>query len=259
MTSQAQGLPEVEAQRLTAILESAVTAIISIDSSGHIETLNPAAERLFGYTAAEIFGQNVSRLMPEPFRSQHDTYLAKYLATGDRKIIGIGREVVGLRKDGTTFPMHLSVGEFSIGGERFFTGTIIDLSAQRAAEHRLEREQARFRAIFKSLPDPVLICDVDGAIRLVNPAFTGVFGYAEAEVLGDALRILIESEGDWQRFEQYRPAAGASSALDGLRFRRKSGELFPTKTVQSHIIGHSGSALGRLVLIHDTTTEQHQA
>ena len=137
MTSQAQGLPEVEAQRLTAILESAVTAIISIDSSGHIETLNPAAERLFGYTAAEMIGKNVSGLMPEPFRSQHDTYLAKYLTTGQRKIIGIDREVVGLHKDGSTFPMHLSVGEFAIGGERYFTGTIIDLSAQRAAEHRL--------------------------------------------------------------------------------------------------------------------------
>src|SRR5512134_484240 len=207
MTSQAQGLPEVEAQRLTAILESAVTAIISIDSSGHIETLNPAAERLFGYTAAEIFGQNVSRLMPEPFRSQHDTYLAKYLATGDRKIIGIGREVVGLRKDGTTFPMHLSVGEFSIGGERFFTGTIIDLSAQRAAEHRLEREQALFRAIFESLPDPVVICDVDGAIRLVNASFSNVFGYDEADVLGERVAVLLETPHDWKRLEQHRPAA----------------------------------------------------
>ena len=100
MTSQAHGLPEVEAQRLTAILESAVTAIISIDNSGHIETLNPAAERLFGYTAAEMIGKNVSELMPEPFRSQHDTYLAKYLATGQRKIIGIGREVDGRHRDG---------------------------------------------------------------------------------------------------------------------------------------------------------------
>src|SRR5688500_19897644 len=116
MTSHTQGAPEVEAQRLTAILESAVTAIISIDSRGLIETLNPAAERLFGYTAPEMIGKNVSRLMPEPFRSQHDTYLAKYLATRHRKIIGIGREVVGLRKDGSTFPMHLSVGEFAIDG-----------------------------------------------------------------------------------------------------------------------------------------------
>jgi PAS domain S-box-containing protein len=259
MTSHTQGAPEVEAQRLTAILESAVIAIISIDSSGLIETLNPAAERLFGYTTAEIVGHNVSRLMPEPFRSQHDTYLAKYLATGQRKIIGIGREVVGLRKDGSTLPMHLSVGEFAIGGERFFTGTIIDLSAQRAAEHRLEREQALFRAIFESLPDPVVICDVDGAIRLVNASFSSVFGYDEADVLGERLAMLLETPQDWERLEQHRPAPGASSVFDGLRFRRRSGEYFPAKTVQSRIVGHSGSALGRLVLIHDTTAEQHQA
>jgi PAS domain S-box-containing protein len=197
--------------------------------------------------------------MPEPFRSQHDTYLAKYLATGQRKIIGIGREVVGLRKDGTTFPMHLSVGEFAIGGERFFTGTIIDLSAQRAAENRLEREQALFRAIFDSLPDPILICDVDGAIRLVNPAFTSVFGFEEPEVLGESMRVLFDSVEDWRRLDGEGRASDTSPTIDGLRFRRKSGELFPAKTVISSITGHSGSSLGWLVLIHDITAEQRQA
>src|SRR5262245_59629170 len=148
---------------------------------------------MFGYSGSELLGRNVDMLMPEPYRSQHDTYIAKYLATGRRQIIGIGREVAGLRKDGSTFPMHLSVGEFAIRGARYFTGTIVDLSTQRAAERRFEREQALFRAIFESLPDPLVICDPGGAIRLVNPSFTHVFGYLEAEVLGQSLAGLFES------------------------------------------------------------------
>src|SRR5262245_3101611 len=105
---------QVEVLKLEGILTSAVAAIITIDTRGRIDTVNPAAERMFGYPAVEILGRNINMLMPEPYRSQHDTYLAKYLATGQRQIIGIGREVAGLRKDGTTFPMHLSVGEFRI-------------------------------------------------------------------------------------------------------------------------------------------------
>ena len=250
---------QVEALKLEAILGSAVAAIITIDSGGRIETVNPAAEEMFGYVAAELMGRNISMLMPEPYRSQHDTYLAKYLATGRRQIIGIGREVAGLRKDGTTFPMHLSVGEFKIGEVRYFTGTILDLSAQRAAERRFEREQALFQAIFQSLPDPIVICDAAGLIRLVNPSFTNVFGFSEPEVLGEPLGRLLERAEDAKRLlasDAADPAAPAK--LDTLRFRRKPGEEFPAATVQASIVGISGSRLGRLVLIHDVTVERQQ-
>ena len=171
MTTNGPAAADLEAVKLGAILNSAVAAIVTIDSRGRIETVNPAAELMFGYAAGELVGRNIRMLMPEPYRSQHDTYLAKYLATGRRQIIGIGREVAGLRKDGTTFPMHLSVGEFKAGEARYFTGTILDLSAQRAAEKRFEHEQALFRSIFESLPDPLVICDTAGSIRLVNPSF----------------------------------------------------------------------------------------
>src|SRR5438067_1712207 len=97
-----QALRESEA-RTRAILDAAVDAIITIDEHGTIESLNPAAERLFGYRAAELAGQNVKVLMPPPYREEHDGYLANYRATGQKKIIGIGREVIGRRKDGTTF------------------------------------------------------------------------------------------------------------------------------------------------------------
>jgi PAS domain S-box-containing protein len=250
---------ELEAVKLGAILQSAVAAIVTIDSRGRIEAVNPAAEQMFGYAAGELMGRNVSMLMPEPYRSQHDTYLAKYLATGRRRIIGIGREVAGLRKDGTTFPMHLSVGEFKVGETHYFTGTILDLSAQRAAEQRFEREQALFRSIFESLPDPLVICDTAGAIRLVNPSFTKVFGFTEPEVLGENIGRLFERTEDAQLFLRADPAPPAAPGKhQAARFRRKSGESFPAATVQAAIVGSSGSRLGRLLLIHDATAERQQ-
>ena len=127
--------------RWRAIIDSAVDGIIVIDAHGRIEAFNPAAERLFGYAEADVLGRNVNMLMPSPYREEHDTYLSRYLATGRAKIIGIGREVQGLRKDGTTFPLHLSVGEITIEGERKFTGILHDLSGRVRMEEQL-REQA---------------------------------------------------------------------------------------------------------------------
>jgi two-component system sensor kinase FixL len=124
-----------------AVVDSAVDGIIVIDPHGRIEAFNQAAERLFGYTAQEVHGQNVNVLMPSPYHEEHDTYLARYLATGRPKIIGVGREVQGRRKDGTTFPLHLSVGEMIIQGERKFTGILHDLTDRVQLEGQL-REQA---------------------------------------------------------------------------------------------------------------------
>jgi two-component system, LuxR family, sensor kinase FixL len=127
--------------RWRSIIESAVDGIVVIDENGRIEAFNPGAERLFGYREADVVGRNVNMLMPSPYHEEHDGYLARYLATGAAKIIGIGREVTGLRRDGTTFPVHLSVGELSLGSERKFTGILHDLSARVRMEGAL-REQA---------------------------------------------------------------------------------------------------------------------
>ena len=123
--------------RLRAIVDTAVDAIITIDPDGIIESFNPAAERMFGYSATEATGHNVKILMPAPYHEKHDGYIARYLKTGEKKIIGIGREVVGRRKDGTTFPVDLAVSEFEIGTKRHFTGIVRDISRQRADQQRL--------------------------------------------------------------------------------------------------------------------------
>ncbi len=121
-----------------AILEGAVEAIITIDKGGIIEDMNPATKTIFGYTPDEIVGQNVKMLMPEPYSSQHDGYLHAYLSTGKAKVIGSGREVTGMRKDGTTFPMELAVNHITVGGRDLFTGVIRDISEQKESAEQLK-------------------------------------------------------------------------------------------------------------------------
>src|SRR6266568_5118823 len=123
--------------RLRSILDTVPDGIVVIDERGVIQSFSPAAERLFGYGEAEVAGKNVSLLMPSPYREAHDEYLARYHTTGERRIIGIGRVVVGLRKNGETFPMELAVGEFHVSQGRYFTGFVRDLTEQQRVARRL--------------------------------------------------------------------------------------------------------------------------
>ncbi len=127
---------------LASILATVPDAMIVIDHQGLIQSFSATAERLFGYTADEVTGRNVSMLMPSPYREQHDAYVGRYLATGERRIIGVGRVVVGQRKDGTTFPIELAVGEVEAGGQKLFTGFIRDLTEHQERERRLHQVQS---------------------------------------------------------------------------------------------------------------------
>ncbi|HEY1922872.1 MAG TPA: PAS domain S-box protein [Tepidisphaeraceae bacterium] len=135
------------AAKTTAILTTMVDAVVTIDERGTIDSFNPAAERLFGYTSSEVAGTNVKLLMPEPYHSEHDEYLHNYVRTGKAKIIGIGREVVGRRKDGSIFPMDLAVSEMFLGDRRFFAGIVRDLTDRKRMERQVleisDREQSR--------------------------------------------------------------------------------------------------------------------
>jgi two-component system sensor kinase FixL len=134
-------------ERLRAILETAVEGIITIDERGVIESMNPAAVKIFGYKPSEIIGKNVHLLMPSPHQEQHDAYIANYLSTGKARIIGIGREVSGRRKDGTVFPMDLSVSEVKLADRRLFTGFVRDITDRKRLEKEIletsDREQRR--------------------------------------------------------------------------------------------------------------------
>ena len=124
---------------LRALVEMAVDGILVIDEQGIVEMCNPAVERLFGYTPAEVIGQNVCRLMPSPDREAHDDYLAHYLRTGEKRIIGIGREVLGQRKDGRLIPLRLSVSEILLGTKRFFMGILHDITMLKQTEMALRQ------------------------------------------------------------------------------------------------------------------------
>jgi two-component system sensor kinase FixL len=218
--------------RWRAVIASAVDGIVVIDATGRIEAFNPAAERLFGYKEREILGRNVTVLMPAPYRDEHDGYLAKYLESGLAKIIGIGREVQGLRRDGTVFPLHLSVGEMSIGGERKFTGILHDLTDRVRLEERLRSSEAQWRAIVESAVDGIVVIDARGRIESFNPAAENLFGYAEAEVVGRNVNMLMpspyheEHDGYLARYLD----TGAPRIIGvgrEVRARRADGSTFP--------------------------------
>jgi two-component system sensor kinase FixL len=132
----------IRENHLRSILETVPDAMIVIDGSGIMQFFSSAAERQFGYRESEAIGKNVSMLMPNPDRSCHDGYLARYLSTGERHVIGVGRIVTGQRKDGTTFPMHLSIGEMQSDGVPYFTGFVRDLTEQQLTQTRLQELQS---------------------------------------------------------------------------------------------------------------------
>jgi len=225
--------PEHRASQVSAaIIDSAVDAIILIDAQGRIETFNPAAERLFDYREAEVVGRNVTMLMPSPYREEHDGYLARYLATGEARIIGIGREVRALRRDGATFPIRLSVGEMTVGGERKFTGIVHDLSERVALEERLRTSEERWRAIIESAVDGIVVIDAEGRIEAFNPAAERLFGYAESEVLGRNVTVLMPSpyrEEHDRYLARYLTTGQAKIIGIGreVTARRRDGTTFP--------------------------------
>ena len=181
-------LRESEA-RLRSIVDAAVDGIIVIDAYGVVEAFNPGAERLFGYQAAEILGRSVNVLMPSPYHEEHDGYIDRYVRTGEARIIGIGREVSARRKDGTTFPVHLSVGEMSLHGERKFTGILHDLSSRVQMESQLREQAALARlgemaaVIAHEVKNP--LAAVRGAIQVIGSRLPPAS--READVMADII------------------------------------------------------------------------
>ena len=178
---------------MRAVVETAVDGVILIDHRGLILMFNPACERLFGYSFEEVRGENVKMLMPEPYHDEHDSYLDNYRKTGQQRIIGIGREVIGRRKDGSTFPMDLSVGESREDGESIFVGVIHDLTERKQAETALRQSAEQLQAVIETAVDGVILIDARGLIKVFNPACEQLFGFQADEVLGENVKLLMPS------------------------------------------------------------------
>ncbi len=179
-----------ERERLQALLDTAADAIIGINHVGIVESFSRAAERLFGYRAEEVLGRNVTMLMVGRDRAQHDAYLRRYLETGEARVIGRGRNIVGRRKGGREFPLRLSIGEMRLSEHRRFVGILHDRTAEAAAERAL-RYQA---SLVANMSEGVFSTDLELRIRSWNPAASRIFGRREQDVLGQGACGLLGGE-----------------------------------------------------------------
>lgn len=173
--------------RLRAVLDNIVDGIITIHADGTIVSFNPAAERIFGYSSAEIAGKNVKLLMPAPYAGEHDAYLGAYQATLRARVIGVGRELMGRRQDGSTFPLELAISEINISGERMFTGIVRDITERKQAEQTIRESEERFRMMAVYSSDMITRLSADGIYRYVSPASSSLVGFDPAELVGKTI------------------------------------------------------------------------
>ncbi len=196
--------------RLRAIIQTVVDGIITIDEHGVVESVNPALERIFGYTARNLLGHSVNRLMPAPFSQQHDGFIKRYRQTGEARVVGIGRETVGQRKDGSIFPVDLAVSEWWLGDRRMFTAVVRDITERKRAEQAIasvtEEERRRFG---RELHDGL------------GQQFTGV------ALLAKALQGRLEKSGHPASTDAADIAALASRTLTDLK--RQAHGLYPVE------------------------------
>lgn len=218
--------------QLGALLDAAVDAMIVIGERGEIARFNRSAERLFGYSAGEVAGRNVALLMPEPDRSRHDGYIRNYVGSGDPKIIGIGREVMARRKDGSTFPIHLSVGEFRRGSSRGFVGILHDISARKRQEEELRRRTEELRLVFENAPTAIATTDATGHIIGANQAC--------ARLLGRPIETLLK-----RRISEFIHPADRGAAVARLQHMLDHGE--ESSSQELRFWHHDGSVIHALL------------
>ena len=166
----------------SALLNAAVDAIIVIDEDAKIVTFNAAAERIFGYHARDVLGRNVNMLMPEPYRTQHDSFIRGYLASREPKVIGIGRELTARRKDGGTFPVELAIGEVRLDNRCRFVGIVRDITYRRETENLLRQQEQELWLTLQNAPLGIMSLDRHGHFLNINQAFCDMLGYSESEL-----------------------------------------------------------------------------
>lgn len=211
--------------RLQTILDNTVDGIITINTSGIIESFNFAAEQIFGFSKKEVSGQNVEILMPDPWKSEHDQYIQNYLHTGEAKIIGKGREVIGRHKNGTCFPMELSIAKMEIEGQLMFTGIVRDITEREEKKGALERAVKQNTLILNSVGEGIYGLDMEGNTSFINPAGAGMLGYSAKELIGKPQHVLTHhSRKDGAPYPREECPIYASFQ-DG-RIHRETNEVF---------------------------------
>lgn len=210
-------------RRLAAVLDGVQSAVVTITEHGLVESFNQSAVQMFGYSPLEVIGNNIKMLMPEPYRSEHDDYLDKYRRTGVRKIIGRRREVMGRRKDGSTFPIELGVYETFLNDRKLFIGSISDISFRKKAEAELRIAATAFES-----QQGMVITDANSVILRVNHAFTNITGYTSEELVGRTPRLLKSERHGADFYRDMWEIVHRTGGWQGeLWDRRKNGEDYP--------------------------------
>ncbi|MFT6429240.1 MAG: PAS domain S-box-containing protein [Halopseudomonas sp.] len=238
---------------LKSLIDNVADGIVTIDHRGLIEIFNPAAEDLFGYNGAEVIGHNVKMLMPEPYRSQQDSYLQNFFTLGTHKTIGIGREFIGQRRDGSTFPMDLTVSEMLINGKRRFTGIVRDITYRK----ELQLTQRLQQAILRSSDDAIISKTLDGIITSWNPGAERIFGYRADEAIGQSMGLVIPHEQINEESEILAKIAHDESVdhFETVR-RRKDGSLIDVSITISPLIDEHGIVTGLTKIARDITARK---
>ena len=209
--------------KLDAIFDTISDGLIVSDEAGAIQLFSSGAERMFGYCQDELLGADVKILMPSPYREAHDDYLAAYLDTGVKKIIGIGREVSGRHKDGSIFPMYLSVGEIWLDEGRFFVGVTHDLTTLKRTEEQL----LTLSAAVDQSPIAVMISNAAGDIEYVNSCFTRLTGYVADDLIGRNISMLHSTDATQDRYLRLLETLQSKGGWRGeIQDRKKNGELY---------------------------------
>lgn len=223
---------DINAARLEAVLNTVIDGIITIDDMGIIKSFNPSAVRIFGYKPDEVIDKNVKVLMPDPYQKEHDSYIANYKNTGEKKVIGIGREVAARRKNGQIFPMELGINEMNISGKRMFVGTIRDISDRKKAEQALKDSQAKLEAIVDNTVDGLITIDELGHIETFNKSCQRIFGYKSDEVVGQNVKVLMPEpyHKEHDGYLKHYKSTGEKKIIGigrEVRGKRKNGTIFP--------------------------------
>lgn len=245
--------------RLRAILDTAVDGIITVDERGLIDSFNPAAERLFGCPASEAIGQNIKLFMPSPYREEHDSYIKSYLDTGEKKIIGIGREVVGQRKDGGTFPIQLAVSEVRLGDRRLFTGIVRDITQQKLATEQMQLLAEAMR----NLEEGVVITDAQlespgPKILFANEAMVRITGYQLAEMIGQTPRMFQGNRTNRAVLKRLKEnlCAGHPVAEQLVNYR-KDGSTYEVELLISAVTDEQRETTHYVSIHRDITRQKH--
>ncbi len=239
-----------EVAQANAITVSASEGINAIDEHGVIRSVNPAAERMFAYETMELVGKNMKILMPEPHAGQHDGYLARYIRTGEARVIGRLRQLSALRKDGTELPIEINVTEIRLGGARHFIGIIRDITERKVAEQSLRESEEKLRVIADSLPALVSYVDANQVYQFANSTYEKWFGLNFEEILGRTMRDVL-GDASYVAAEPYIRQALAGQEVTHERELIRDGESFQLYNVYIPHIGSQKNVLGFFILATD--------